>query len=48
MNTERTAFLDSIKLFMGRAIATRDHIPEFAGMYIGINNQGDILEEVKA
>lgn len=47
MNVEGTAIIDSIKLFMGRAIATREHIPEFSGIYVGINNQGDILKETK-
>jgi len=45
---ERIAMLDSMKMFMGRAIATREHVPEFAGLYIEINNQGDILTEERA
>lgn len=45
MAEERPAILESMKMFMGRAIATREHIPEFAKIYIGINNQGDIMTE---
>lgn len=47
MSEERPAIIESMKMFMGRAIATREHIPEFANIYIGINNQGDIMAEAK-
>jgi len=47
MSKERPAIIESMKMFMGRLIATREQLPEYTDMYIGISNQGNILTEAK-